>query len=195
MMSVFEVKFLGRGGYGCVSSAQILGTVAVEHGLWATAVPRFGAERRGSPVHADVRLSSKNIRLKSAIQKGDMTVVLNQGAFSTEEIILCTKPRGYIVINSSHSGDYNSVKGQRTITYIEGTKQAQNLFNTSFANIIILGTVFSMLGLDNNDKIMRGIQRIISSLSPDQIKEMIQLGSKYSPKINNPVIGSFQGRA
>jgi len=138
MLKMFEVKFLGRGGYGCVSSAQILGTVAVEHGLWATSVPRFGAERRGSPVHADVRLSSKKIRLKSAIQKGDMTVVLNQGAFSPEEVILYTKSQGFILLNGPTSEKYDSLKEQRIIISIEGTKQAQKLFNTSFANIIIL---------------------------------------------------------
>ena len=69
---MLEVKVLVRGGFGVVSSAQILGRVFLDLGFWATSIPRFGAERRGAPVHADVRVSSKKIRVKCFIEKGDL---------------------------------------------------------------------------------------------------------------------------
>ena len=182
---MLEVKFLGRGGYGCVSSARILGTVAVEHGLYATAVPRFGAERRGAPVHADVRISSKVIRLKSFINQGDMTVVLNAGVFPPSVVISHTKPQGFLVVNGSISDDYKSLLEQREIMFLEGTKLAIENFNTPMANIILLGAVFKSLGLDNHKKILNGVQKNISILEANQINLMIKLGSARAHKVKS----------
>ena len=86
---MLEIKVLGRGGFGVVSSAQIIGSVFLELGFWATFIPRFGAERRGSPVHADIRVSSEEIRVKSFIEKSDLSIVLDESAFKLQEIISC----------------------------------------------------------------------------------------------------------
>ncbi len=175
---MIEVKFLGRGGYGCVSSARILGIVAVKHGLWASSVPRFGAERRGAPVHADVKISNKLIRDKSLINQGDMTIVLNQGAFTTEEIISHTKSNGLIILNGKEYKNTDSLKGQRKLILIDATMLAKDRFNTTFGNIILLGGVFSLLGLNDLKIIIQGVQEGLPTLNLDQITEMITLGSE-----------------
>ncbi|MHA1513671.1 MAG: 2-oxoacid:acceptor oxidoreductase family protein, partial [Candidatus Hodarchaeales archaeon] len=96
MGNMLDIKVLGRGGFGVVSSAQILGRVFLELGFWATSIPRFGAERQGAPVHADVRISSTKIRIKSFLDKGDLTIVLDQNAFQVQEILAYSKPKGVV---------------------------------------------------------------------------------------------------
>jgi pyruvate ferredoxin oxidoreductase gamma subunit len=181
---MIEVKFLGRGGYGCVSSARILGIVAVKHELWASSVPRFGAERRGAPVHADVRISKTIIRDKSFINQGDMTIILNQGAFSLEEVISHTKSNGLIVLNGNKGKEFDLLKEQRSIVSIEATLLARKQFNTTFANIIILGGVFSLLGLDDIEIIKEGVREGLPTIDSDHITQMTELGLEYGEKWN-----------
>ena len=180
MGNMLEVKVLGRGGFGVVSSAQILGKVFLELGFWATSIPRFGAERRGAPVHADVRVSSNKIRNKSFIDKGDLTVVLDQNAFQVQEIISYSKPMGVVVINSSVTDKYESDRNQRELVFVEGTKLSLAKFNSPIANIIILGSIFKILGIKDIELISKKVLGSLSFLEESQINQMLEIGSSLT---------------
>ncbi|MBM3200221.1 pyruvate ferredoxin oxidoreductase, partial [Candidatus Woesearchaeota archaeon] len=47
-----EVRILGRGGQGAVTSSQLIAVAAFYEGLQSQAFPMFGVERTGSPVKA-----------------------------------------------------------------------------------------------------------------------------------------------
>jgi 2-oxoacid:acceptor oxidoreductase gamma subunit (pyruvate/2-ketoisovalerate family) len=49
---MIEVRFHGRGGQGAVVASEILAKAAVKEGMFASAFPFFGVERRGAPVMA-----------------------------------------------------------------------------------------------------------------------------------------------
>ena len=180
MSNMLEVKVLGRGGFGVVSSAQILGRVFLELGFWATSIPRFGAERRGAPVHADVRVSSNKIRIKSFIEKGDLTVVLDQNAFQVQEIISYSKPMGVVVINSSVTDKYESYKNKRKLVFVEGTKLSLSKFDSPFSNIIILGSIFKLLGITDLELITKKVLISLPSLEEQQVNQMLELGSSLT---------------
>ena len=57
----------GRGGQGNVVAAYVLATAAIGHGLFAQAFPAFGAERRGAPVAAFVRIAETPIRRRCQV--------------------------------------------------------------------------------------------------------------------------------
>jgi len=178
---MLEVKVLGRGGYGVVSSAQILGRVFLELGFWATSIPRFGAERRGAPVHADVRVSIKNkIRIKSFIEKGDLTIVLDQKAFQVQEIISYSKPMGVVVINGSVTDKYEPHRNKREFVFIEGTKLSLANFNNPIANIIILGSIFKRLGITDSELILKKVLETLPFLQEEQAKQMLEIGSSLT---------------
>jgi len=177
---MLEVKILGRGGFGVVSTAQVLGRVFLELGFWSTSIPRFGAERRGAPVHADVRVSSKRIRIKSFIEKGDLTVVLDQTAFQVQEIISYSRSKGVIVINGSVIDKYESYRDQRELLFIEGTKLSLARFNSPIANIIILGSVFKLLGITDMELISEKVLVSIPYLEELQAKQMLEIGSSLT---------------
>ena len=56
-----EVRLHGRGGQGTVTAAELLAISAINEGKFAQAFPSFGAERRGAPVLAFVRLSDETV--------------------------------------------------------------------------------------------------------------------------------------
>ena len=181
MSNMLEVKVLGRGGFGVVSSAQILGRVFLELGFWATSIPRFGAERRGAPVHADVRVSSNKIRIKSFIYKGDLTVVLDQNAFQVQEIFSYSKPdAGVVVINGSITEKYEAYRNQRELVFVEGTKLSLARFNSPFSNIIILGSIFKLLGITDLELITKKVLISLPSLEEQQVNQMLELGSSLT---------------
>ena len=177
MDNMLEVKVLGRGGFGVVSSAQILGRVFLELGFWATSIPRFGAERQGAPVHADVRISSTKIRIKSFLDKGDLTIVLDQNAFQVQEILSYSKPKGVVVINGSVNDKYESDRNQREFLFIEGTKLSLAKFNSPIANIIILGSIFKLLGITDLELISKQVLISLPFLEEKQINQMLEIGS------------------
>ena len=114
-----EIKFLGRGGFGVITSARMLGKIVDGLGYWATALPRFGAERRGAPVHADVRISSEGpIRNKSLIDQADIVIILDPTAFTPNTIISFSKNNGLIILNGPVSDLYNEMIGNREVLFI-----------------------------------------------------------------------------
>jgi len=59
---IHEIRIHGRGGQGTVIASKILAKAFVEEGLYATAIPSFGFERRGAPVSAFLRCGDTEIR-------------------------------------------------------------------------------------------------------------------------------------
>ena len=62
---MIEFRIHGRGGQGNVSAAYLLAAAAFESGRMCQAFPSFGAERRGAPVTAFVRIDDRMIRMRS----------------------------------------------------------------------------------------------------------------------------------
>lgn len=177
---MLEINVLGRGGFGVVSSSQIIGRVFLELGFWATSIPRFGAERRGAPVRADVRVSSEKIRIKSFIEMGDLTVVLDQKAFQIQEIISYSKPTGVVIINGSVTNEYESYRHQRKLVFIEATKLSLTKFNSPIANIIIIGSVFKLLGITDLELMTKKVLKSLPFLEERQTYQMLEVGSSLT---------------
>jgi len=72
-----DVTFYGRGGQGAVTAAQVLAEAAIHSGLFASAFPEYGAERRGAPVRAYVRIANQYLGIREPIEKPDISVVFD----------------------------------------------------------------------------------------------------------------------
>jgi pyruvate ferredoxin oxidoreductase gamma subunit len=48
---MYRIRFHGRGGQGMKTAAQVLGTAFFAAGFEVQDAPRYGAERRGAPIH------------------------------------------------------------------------------------------------------------------------------------------------
>ena len=64
-VTMYEVRFHGRGGQGAVTAANILAVAAFKEGKDVQAFPIFGVERRGAPVAAFMRMDEQNIDIKT----------------------------------------------------------------------------------------------------------------------------------
>lgn len=66
-MSTTEIRIFSRGGQGGVTAAKLLAYAGSLEGHEVQAIPKYGSERKGAPIFADVRISDRPIRSHSPI--------------------------------------------------------------------------------------------------------------------------------
>jgi pyruvate ferredoxin oxidoreductase gamma subunit len=72
---MLRVRFHGRGGQGMKTASRILGTACFLAGREVQDAPRYGAERRGAPIFAYVRIADRPIHERGIIARPDLVVV------------------------------------------------------------------------------------------------------------------------
>jgi pyruvate ferredoxin oxidoreductase gamma subunit len=78
-----EITVISRGGQGGILGNKLLGTVAFTDGFRdVTAIPIIGAERRGAPITAYLRISNEPIRRIDAVKKPDYVLILDETLLS-----------------------------------------------------------------------------------------------------------------
>lgn len=140
-----EIKIYGRGGQGAVTAAQILAAAAFKDGLWAQTFPQFGAERRGAPVIAFIRLAKGPIPVRSKVYAPDRAVVMDFNLFKMLDPLADLKAEGLALLNYPDSGppleDSFKNKAGRLFA-VDATRLAHEIYGPTtipITNIIILG--------------------------------------------------------
>ena len=64
---MFRVRFHGRGGQGMKTASRILGSAAFHAGYMVQDSPIYGAERRGAPMSAFVRITHQPLIMRSSL--------------------------------------------------------------------------------------------------------------------------------
>lgn len=67
-MKEYEVQILSRGGQGGVTMGKILAYTATYDGFYTTAIPKYGAERRGAPITTSVRIYDRPVKRHAQIK-------------------------------------------------------------------------------------------------------------------------------
>jgi pyruvate ferredoxin oxidoreductase gamma subunit len=138
---MIEVRFHGRGGQGVVTCAELLASAAVLDGKFAQSFPSFGPERRGAPVVAFLRVSEKEIRIRSQIYSPDIIVVLDPTILHLPEVTSGIKENGKIIINTNKNLEEikKSLNSNIKIAIINATKIAYEILGVPIVNTTMLG--------------------------------------------------------
>ena len=72
---MYRIRFHGRGGQGMKTASRILGTAFFIAGFEVQDAPRYGAERRGAPIFAYVRIDDQPILERGIIKQPDLVIV------------------------------------------------------------------------------------------------------------------------
>jgi 2-oxoacid:acceptor oxidoreductase gamma subunit (pyruvate/2-ketoisovalerate family) len=62
-----EIRILSRGGQGGVTSAKMLAYAGHIDGKYVQAIPKYGAERKGAPIYADVRIADEHVKTHAPV--------------------------------------------------------------------------------------------------------------------------------
>ena len=164
---LLEFRWHGRGGQGVVTAALLFARAAVNKGLYALAIPFFGAERRGAPVVAFNRVSDKVIRTRSSVKRPDFVAVLDPSLLGLVDVAGGLKEDGLIIINGSRETAEELVEklGKR-VAVVNATGVALELglklSGYALANMPMVGAVARVSGVVDVDALRKAVYDVWS---------------------------------
>jgi len=160
LLRLFEVRFHGRGGQGAVTASQLLVKAAFLEGKWGQSIPMFGAERRGAPVLAFARISSKPIRRHMQIYEPDAVVVLDSKIFNVQDVTSGLKSNGFLIVNDRRKPGELGFKGFK-VGVVNATDIAVKLglYFAGFpaVNTAMVGALARATGIVSIDSVVKAI--------------------------------------
>lgn len=140
---MIEYRIHGRGGQGSVAAAYLLAAAAFEAGFTCQAFPAFGAERRGAPVMAFVRIDDRPITLRSQVLRPDFMIVQDDTLLFDPTLAAGLKPGGAMLVNSRKpASDFAGFK-TRVIT-LPATELAVEVIGRPIPNTALLAAFLTL---------------------------------------------------
>jgi 2-oxoacid:acceptor oxidoreductase gamma subunit (pyruvate/2-ketoisovalerate family) len=180
-----EIRFHGRGGQGVVVASEILASAFFREGKHVQAFPTFGVERRGAPVAAFLRVSSRPIRLRCQIQRPDHVIILDPTLIPAVDVIAGLNPAGWILINSENPPRRFArlAQGGRQIATVDASAiaVAQGLGNRTnpIVNTAILGAFAAATHLVDLASVLHALREWL----PGRTEENIQAAREAARRV------------
>jgi 2-oxoacid:acceptor oxidoreductase gamma subunit (pyruvate/2-ketoisovalerate family) len=97
---MLEIRFHGRGGQGAVVASKMLAVAFFKEGKGVQSFPTYGAERRGAPVAAFIRVDDKPVLYHHNIYTPTHVVVLDPSLMERVDVAQGLKEGGFVLINT-----------------------------------------------------------------------------------------------
>ena len=143
---MIEYRIHGRGGQGSVAAAYLLAATAFNAGWNCQAFPAFGAERRGAPVAAFVRVDKAPIHLRSQIRSPDILIVQDDTLLQDVKITSGLKPDGAMLVNSVHASEEIAAQFGFRCMSIDATAMAMARIGRPIPNTALLAALLVLTG-------------------------------------------------
>lgn len=136
---MIEVRIHGRGGQGNVVAAYLLATAAFTVGRHCQAFPSFGAERRGAPVTAFVRIAEQSIRRRCQVAEPNFLIIQDSGLLTIPSTLEGLKNGGGLVVNSQHPAEEVSASlDGRPVVALPASSLAAEYLGKPMPNVALL---------------------------------------------------------
>lgn len=151
-----KVIIAGFGGQGVMFLGKVLAYAGMGADLELCWIPSYGPEMRGGTANCSVILSDEEIH-SPVIDYADCAIVLNKPAY--DKFSSRVRSGGVLVVNSSLAKLENPRKDIKIIE-IPATELANELGNTSIANMVCLGALLPNLKLIDLAKVERAMEKL-----------------------------------
>ena len=145
--TMIEIRIHGRGGQGNVVAAYFMAMAAFEVGQYGQAFPNFGAERRGAPVMAFVRIDDKPIRRRCQVQHPGFLIVQDEALLHVPGVLDGLAEGGGILVNSSQSSDVLSRQVGRDLIALNAGALAKEILGRPLPNTALLAAFLGLTHL------------------------------------------------
>lgn len=173
-----DIILAGVGGQGILSIAAIIGTAAINAGLFLKQAEVHGMSQRGGDVQSHLRLSSEEIA-SDLIPGGKTDLIVSVEPMESLRYLPMLSPDGWLItntepfINIPNYPDINKVISEieafpRHIS-LNAEQIAKDLGSVRSANIVMLGASSPFLDLDYNF-LEDAIRNIFQNKGEDIIK-------------------------
>lgn len=158
MRAMIEYRIHGRGGQGNVAAAYLLASAAFSAGWFCQAFPAFGAERRGAPVAAFVRIDRQPIRLRAQVRAPDYLIVQDDTLLIDPKITSGLKPDGAMLVNSKHDSDEIAAHFSCSAFSFDATAMAMAETGRPIPNTALLAALLALTGQFSIDALATALE-------------------------------------
>jgi pyruvate ferredoxin oxidoreductase gamma subunit len=96
-----EIRWHARAGQGAKSASQILALALLRSGMSVQSFPEYGPERRGAPLRAYTRYSTRPVRRHDSVEHPDLVVVLDETLLAEPAVAEGTTPETPVLVSRS----------------------------------------------------------------------------------------------
>jgi len=170
-----EITVHGRGGQGVVVAARMLAQAFFEEGYEVQTFPSFGAERRGAPLVAFLRVSKEKISERCGLYQQDHLMILDKKILDSIDLSQGVKQDAVIIINSPEPPETysNKLARYRVVTFDCNLVAREHRLGSSqmpAINTVMLGVFAKVTGLVKMDSVAKGIKRWLPGIAEGNIR-------------------------
>ncbi len=160
-----NILLSGVGGQGTITAAKMLTFGLMEAGYDVKMSEIHGMSQRGGDVVSQVRYSKEKV-FSPVIEKGTADIVVSFEEMEALRNLDYLKPDGAVVVNTERIPSMTVLTGAEEyaddvldeiqksasrVHTLDATKMAGELGNVKAANVILLGALVKLMGLDDID--------------------------------------------
>jgi pyruvate ferredoxin oxidoreductase gamma subunit len=176
MKETIEIRWHGRAGQGVVTAAVILADVlSTEEGKYVQAFPEFGAEKRGAPILAFNRLSTKPIRSHSQVYYPDMVIVTDPSLLGLVDITGGAKEDAIFLMNTTAEIPLIREKlslGDRKIYALDAYSIASDELGRTIPNVPMVSALIKVTGFMDFKKFKENLKVSLEKKLRSEVVEM-----------------------
>ena len=174
MKDFFEIEFIGRGGQGAKTAAEMVARSALKKGMHIQSFPDYGPERKGAPVRAFTRSSTKPIRGCSSEADPDVIVIIDPTLTSLNDTLFkAANAQQIIVVNTIETSETikKELNFNGKVYTVDANKIALELLKAPITNTTMLGAVSKSTGYYTLEELKQEIiDEFGKKLSPELLK-------------------------
>lgn len=159
---IFEIVLHGRGGQGAITAGLLLCEIAYKDGYTdVLSIPKIGAERRGAPIKAFVKLSrQRTIKNFAAPEDQDFTIIFDPSLINLPGVADSIK-HGTVLINTNAEIDTTPFPDHCKIYTVPVTDISLEMkllaAGYPIINVPILGALTQLKYIDNGEEQSLGL--------------------------------------
>jgi len=166
-----DIILAGVGGQGILSIATVIGSAALQEGLYLKQAEVHGMSQRGGDVQSNLRLSSEPI-CSDLIPKGGADLIVSLEPMEALRYLPYLAPDGWIITNTApfvNIPDYPEMDKLMAeldrlphVVALDVDTLAKDLGNPRGANMVLLGATAALLDILDPQPFREGIRRIFA---------------------------------
>jgi pyruvate ferredoxin oxidoreductase gamma subunit len=151
MDEFYELEFIGRGGQGAKTAAELVARVLLSKDKFVQSFPDYGPERKGAPVRAFTRISDSEIRGCSSEANPNVIILIDPTLLALNGTLFNIKDGQIILVNSPESPDMLlkqfNIHADIKFYSVDATKIAMDVIKNNITNSTMLGALSKVTGL------------------------------------------------
>lgn len=145
MADFYELEFIGRGGQGAKTAAELVAKIVLRKGKFVQSFPDYGPERKGAPVRAFTRIADKEIKGCSSEANPDVIIIIDPTLLSLNGTLFNIKDNQVVLVNSPESPQelvkQYKIHAKIKLYSVDATKIALDVLKSNITNSAMLGAL------------------------------------------------------